>query len=406
MYFGEKTAEFEDFNLSLRKTFSHYSLKQVESVDEFLEKSDSKGLLSLTYISSVFNEGLSPTIKDLVDRIHKSKEIESFLRAENEKRHKRFGERPGRLNYNIKQSPGGVLDLTQLMWWVSFKGLKFDLKKEEDFLYKVRSLFHVFGASDVLRLNDVKKYSEAFSLLSEQDFFKRFYQVSFSVFSLLQSLKEEESPVSLIKLLAGVAEPAELAQAEVELYKVRGVVLSPSYHIWTVDQHILSCIFEVKLLIEKYRDEFALTQDEESVLVWSAFFHDLRKGEVESHSVLGAQAAQEFGLKNNWSTYRTERVSWLVREHLTLVKTSFKMDPFHIDFVKSLALRGCEGRKAVLLFILSCADIKATNPDSWSEWKRSVLRTALNRILGVQTDIKKEVSGKLGGKRKRAEYLR
>lgn len=406
LYFGEKTPGFEAFNTSLRKVFRNYSLKQVESVDEFLEKSDSKGLLSLMSITSVFNENLSPAITDLVSRVHKSEDVESFLRTENQSRHKRFGGRPGRLNYNIKQSPGGVLDLTQLMWWISFKGLEFDLRKEEGFLYKARSLFHAFGDADSLKLNDVEKYSEAFSFLEDQEFFKKFYQVTFSVFSLLQSVKKDENVFSLTKLLADVSTPTELAQAEVELYKVRGVVLSPSYHIWTVDQHILACIVEVKKLIEKYRDEFALTIEEEAILVWSAFFHDLKKGEKESHSVLGAQAAQEFSIKNNWSIQRTKRISWLVREHLTLVQTSFKMDPFHMDFVKFLALRGCEGRKAVLLFILSCADIKATNPDSWSEWKRSVLRTALNRILGVQTDLRSKLQKSLVGNEKGLSILK
>ncbi|MGH1467911.1 MAG: HD domain-containing protein [Bdellovibrionales bacterium] len=393
---SEDSKEIEEINESLRTVFRNYSLKRVDSLKQFVEVSDAKGLLSGWCLTPVFGgEDVKSELRDLILK-NRIEEIGAFLQTENQVRYKRYGERPGRVNFNIKYSPGGFLDLMQVGWRASISGNKTDeLDEEALFLYKVRSLIHLTTESNKLQLTKVKNYAEAFGFYDEQDFFKKFYSTVLFISTALDRYKKIEGVYSLKAALFDVANAEELSHAEAELLKVRGVVLAPSYHVWTVDQHILTCIFEVKKFIKEYEEELSLTETEKTVLQWAAYFHDLKKGEEESHSILGAKAAQEFGKRHGWDPNRTELVSWLVREHLTLVKYSFKMDPFHPDFVKSLALRGCEGRRAVLLFVLSCADIVATNPSTWSDWKRGMLKKGLEQILGVRDTVKEELLSSL-----------
>lgn len=379
------------FNENLRTVFSSYSLKRLSSIEELGEKSDEKGLLSAWFLEPAFDgKDVKEEVRAWIKKNRKD-EIENFFKKENSSRYKRYGGRPGRLNFHIKNSPGGLLDLTQLQWRESFLENDLGLEKAEKFLYKTRCLFNLYSGADTLNFSDVPQISKDFSYLDEQIFFKELFSSLIYISTLLNTYRGHEDRFNLKKLLGGVASLEEMSNAEALLYVVKGLVLSPSYHVWTVDQHILTAIDEVTDFSQKFKEAYQITQSEIEILKWAAFFHDISKGQEGAHSILGAAEAQEFGKKHGWSSEKTETVSWLVREHLTLVKNAFKMDIYHKDFVRKLALRGCEGRKAVLLFVLSCADIKATNPSSWSEWKEGALKEALNQILGVKNNLKEKI---------------
>lgn len=388
-------AELESFNIKMREVFRNYSLKAVSSVEEFVKVSDPKGLLSGWFLKPIFGGKDIQVKMQTTTSALRLDDLEVFLKTEDKKRRKRYGERPGRINYNVKYGPGGAMDLLLLAWRRSLAKEDVDLYKQALFLYKAKTLFHSISDSESLQLVDVGKYAKSFGLPSEQDFFQKFFTTVHGISKALEVKKTSKSKYSVKNLLGGVASLEEISHAEVELTKVRGYVLSPSYHIWTVDQHILTCILETQNFIEEYKEKLSLNAEDQAILQWAAFFHDLKKGGEESHSVLGAQAVQDFGARHGWDPARIELVSWLVREHLTFVKNSFKTDPHHEDFVKNLALRGCEGRRARLLFVLTCADIKATNPATWSEWKRGILERALDRVLGVKETLKEDLTKEL-----------
>jgi len=388
-----KTAD--SLNTHLRKIFNNYSLRTADSVEDYILKSDPKGLLSGWFLEPVFT---APNVReDFVTEVLKKRknEILIFLKSERESRQKRFGKRPGRVHFNIKQSPGGLVDLRQLDFFLTGQKEKpEDLKTAENFIYKIRNINHFFSLSDSLQVSQIKNYKKYFSKETDRDFYQSFFWSVNVVFEHLCAYKDSlktETKEAILKSAGLEMSKVELASACRLLEEIRGLVLAPSYHTWTADEHTLKAVCEARDFAREYGDEFSLTHEEIQVLLWSAFFHDIKKGHNEPHSILGAQAVQQFGGEHGWSSKRTEMVSWLVREHLTLVKYSFKSDPFEPEFLRTLALRGCSGRKAVLLFLLSCADLRATNPSSWSEWKRRVLKQALGQILGEENKLKNEL---------------
>ena len=391
--FGEENSDLEVFNTELRLAFRSYSLKVVSSLDELVEISDAKGILSSWFISPVFN-GLPLVEEFRAKAVKRENEVESFLIREHTNRVSRYGKVPGRIHFNIKQSPGGLVDLRQLSYLASLKGEALDIKGSEDFLYKIRVLNSFSSNSDTLQVNKVKDYRKWFDRKTDADFYKDFFKHVSKIFASLQSLKGIDEGLRLDRLFKEYGfEPtqAELSSAHILLSDVEGLVLAPSYHTWTADQHTLKCIEEIGEITKEFQGDFKISQKEAEVLLWAAFFHDIKKGKSEPHSFLGAQAVQKFGAEHQWSSDKIELISWLVREHLTLVTYSFKSDPFEPEFIKNLSLRRCTGRRAELLFLLSCADLKATNPASWSDWKKRILKQALGQILGEEDKLKNEL---------------
>ena len=389
-----KGDQLASFNSRIREVFRNYSLRTADSVSDYVARSDAKGLLSGWFLKPVF--GAPELRQEFRDTVLSTRngEVLEFLEEESVSRQRRFGKRPGRVHFNIKHSPGGLIDLRHLDFMLTKNKQSLDLKEVEDFLYKVRTLNQFFANSDSLQVSLVKDFKKYFSMQSDRAFYQVFFKSVNKVFEELckvkDSLKNETFEAILSK--AGLAyTDSELRAAAKLLEDIKGLVLAPSYHTWTADEHTLKAVDEAATIAAEYKEEFSLTEAEIQMLLWSAFFHDIKKGQMESHSILGSQTVQEFGQEHGWDSKKTKVVSWLVREHLTLVKYSFKSDPFEPEFLKNLSLRGCTGRKAVLLFLLSCADLKATNPSSWSKWKRRVLKQALGQILGEENKLKNEL---------------
>lgn len=394
LFIAPKADQLARFNSKIREVFRNYSIRTADSVEDYVTRSDAKGLLSGWFLKPVFNGvELRQSFREAVLN-KRDGEVVEFLDKESLSRQKRFGKRPGRIHFNIKHSPGGLIDLRHLDFLITKNNQSIDLKREEDFLYKVRTLNQFFAESDSLQVSLVKDYKNYFSMKSDREFYRVFFKSVSRVFEELCKVKDalKNETLEALLLKSGlVFTNRELESVKILLGDIKGLVLAPSYHTWTADEHTLKAVEEAALIADEYKNEFSLTQSEIQMLLWAAFFHDIKKGKTESHSILGSKAVQDFGGEHAWDSKQTQWVSWLVREHLTLVKYSFKSDPFEPEFLKNLALRGCTGRKAVLLFLLSCADLKATNPASWSEWKRRVLKQALGQILGEENKMKNEL---------------
>ena len=393
-----KADQLAFFNSKIREVFRNYSLRTASSVEDYVKRSDAKGLLSGWFLKPVFD---GPDLTDpFRAQVLKQRdgEVLEFLENERLSRQKRFGSRPGRVHFNIKHSPGGLIDLRHLDFLTTKKGEFLDLTDAENFLYKARTLNQFFANSDSLQVTLVKDFKKYFSMKSDRSFYREFFRSVNKVYEELCKTKESSKDESLESLLSKSGlefAKEELSSVQTLMNEIEGLVLAPSYHTWTADEHTLKCVEEAALIADEYRLEFELTDFEIQVLLWSAFFHDIKKGKSEPHSILGSKAVQEFGRVHDWDFKKTKMVSWLVREHLTLVKYAFKSDPFEPEFLRNLSLRGCTGRKAMLLFLLSCADLKATNPSSWSQWKRRVLKQALGQILGEENKLKNELISSL-----------
>ena len=152
------------------------------------------------------------------------------------------------------------------------------------------------------------------------------------------------------------------------------------FHVYTVDQHILFVVRNLRrFAYGKYRSEFPHAEDifqqidHPEILYLAALFHDIAKGREGDHSTLGAQDALSFCLNLPIKEEHAERVAWLVEQHLVMSQTAQRR-----DITDPETLRGfCEivGTQARLdyLYLITIADIAATSPKLWNNWKGSLL---------------------------------
>ena len=104
----------------------------------------------------------------------------------------------------------------------------------------------------------------------------------------------------------------------------------------------------------------------------AALFHDIAKGRGGDHSELGAVDAEAFCLEQGLSPYDARLVAWLVRNHLELSITSQKQDIGDPQVINAFARRVGDENHLDYLYVLTCADVRGTNPKLWNSWKDSL----------------------------------
>ncbi|MBV6416711.1 MAG: Bifunctional uridylyltransferase/uridylyl-removing enzyme [Steroidobacteraceae bacterium] len=158
------------------------------------------------------------------------------------------------------------------------------------------------------------------------------------------------------------------------------------FHTYTVDAHTLFVVSNLRrLAIERYDHELPqvsavfreLPKPELAYL--AALFHDIAKGRGGDHSELGAVDAEAFCLEQGLSRYDARLVAWLVRNHLILSVTAQKQDISEPEVVNDFALRVGDEAHLNYLYVLTCADVRGTNPKLWNSWKASLFHTFFER---------------------------
>jgi len=152
------------------------------------------------------------------------------------------------------------------------------------------------------------------------------------------------------------------------------------FHVYTVDQHILFVVRNLRrFAYGKYSSEFPHASDifrqidHPEILYLAALFHDIAKGRDGDHSMLGAQDALTFCKSLPMKEEHAQRVAWLVEQHLVMSQTAQRR-----DITDPETLRGfCDivGNQTRLdyLYLVTIADIAATSPKLWNNWKGSLL---------------------------------
>ena len=168
------------------------------------------------------------------------------------------------------------------------------------------------------------------------------------------------------------------------------------FHIYTVDAHTLFVVRNLRRFsLEKHNTELpfcnkiALLVSKPDVLYIAALFHDIAKGKGGDHSTAGEQIARDFCVGHELSSHDTKLITWLVRNHLIMSMTAQRKDISDPDVIHNFATQVGTIEYLNYLYLLTVADIRATNPALWNSWKDSLLKelytatfNALHRGLG------------------------
>lgn len=166
-----------------------------------------------------------------------------------------------------------------------------------------------------------------------------------------------------------------------EFDRIIGQMQHDLFHIYTVDAHTLRVI---KNMVSFRKPESQETHPLATRLIKrlpklelayiAGLYHDIAKGRGGDHSDLGAVDAEAFCKKHRLSERDTKLVAWLVKNHLIMSITAQKKDTQDPEVIHQFAREVPSQAHLDYLYVLTVADISATNPTLWNTWRSTLLR--------------------------------
>ncbi|HET9041995.1 MAG TPA: [protein-PII] uridylyltransferase [Burkholderiales bacterium] len=182
--------------------------------------------------------------------------------------------------------------------------------------------------------------------------------------------------------------------------RIVGQMQHDLFHVYTVDQHILQVIRNVRrFTMVEFAHEYPLCSrlianfERHWLLYVAAMFHDIAKGRGGDHSHLGMLDARRFCRAHGVARDDTRLVEFLVEHHLTMSAVAQKKDLSDPDVIRDFAAVMQSERRLVALYLLTVADIRGTSPKVWNAWKGKLLEDLFRltrRVLrgdGVSYDV-------------------
>ncbi len=158
------------------------------------------------------------------------------------------------------------------------------------------------------------------------------------------------------------------------------------YHTYTVDVHSIFLVEQLRRLQKgEYETEspdltaLIRAAPERAVLYLACLLHDIGKGLGGNHSQRGAELARTCCERLGFEPERSEHVVFLVEQHLLMSHVAQRRDlsepKLIVDFARTVGSR----TRLHSLYLLTFADIRASSPTAWNEWKGQLLRELFER---------------------------
>jgi len=193
-----------------------------------------------------------------------------------------------------------------------------------------------------------------------------------------------------------------------ELAGIQNRIQYTEYHVYPVDKHSVRTVQTIKdfaagggrfpLAAQLYKEV-----SPKKLLLWAALLHDVGKGTTrENHAEAGAAVAERIMLRMGYPRRHAELVGFLVREHLSLVKTATRRDLNDERTAISMARLVGDATRLKMLYLLTVADSVATGPKAWNDWSASLVKDLFfkaNQVLSHGTLASKKTVRELAKKR-------
>ncbi len=163
--------------------------------------------------------------------------------------------------------------------------------------------------------------------------------------------------------------------------KITGLMQYDLYHAYTVDQHTLFVIRNLRrFFVADFAKEFDLCSEiaqtikKPELLLLAGLFHDIAKGRGGDHAELGSVDATQFCKHHQLRPQDSALVSGLVAKHLLMSHTAQKKDIEDFEVIETFANAVGSVNFLNFLYLLTVADIRATRPDLWNNWRDALLK--------------------------------
>jgi len=170
-----------------------------------------------------------------------------------------------------------------------------------------------------------------------------------------------------------------------EFEQIRDRVQFDTYHIFPVGRHLLETVRYLKDLANHKEllllDTFADLSDPEPLLL-AGLFHDIGKM-GKDHANRGVSIAKNILKRFHYEKNKTEDMLFLIRHHLLLAETATRRDLGDEKIVVQCARTVGNMERLKMLYLLTWADSKATNPRAWNEWTANLVQELFFKMLHI-----------------------
>ena len=165
-----------------------------------------------------------------------------------------------------------------------------------------------------------------------------------------------------------------------EFGQIVGQTQHDLFHIYPVDVHTLQVVRNLRRFVRpEISKQFPIASHiyknlaKPELIIIAALYHDVAKGRGGDHSVLGAIDIATFAQRHGLQPEEVELLKWIVANHLLMSTISQKEDTSDPDVVYRFASHVGDLMHLEHLYLLTVADINATNPRLWTDWKGSLM---------------------------------
>ncbi len=190
-----------------------------------------------------------------------------------------------------------------------------------------------------------------------------------------------KSPDNLSVPLQLMSRYAILGRYLPEFGAIIGLTQHDLFHIYPVDIHTMAVIRNIReFSLPEARVKFPVSSytyasySKPEILVVAALYHDIGKGRGGNHSELGAADVERFARNHGFSGTEIKVLIWLVKNHLLMSRVAQREDISDPEVIANFARNVGDETRLNLLYTLTTADILATNPTLWNNWRASLMR--------------------------------
>ena len=248
-------------------------------------------------------------------------------------------------------------------------------------------LMKIFAESSRLKIPlsaEAKRLVKEFSHLVNQE-----YRASESIVKSFERILV--APATKFNVLNEMLNTGFLQKFMPEFQSICNRIQYDEYHLYPLDKHLLRTVQTVKnfgtakesslepLCAKIYKD-----LKKKKLLLWAALLHDIGKAtSVEDHSMQGAQMVKDILTRKGLDSEDVSTVTFLVQEHLLLIKTATRRDIHDEETALSCARKIRDIERLKMLYLLTVADSIATGPMAWNDWTATLLRDFFLKVLNV-----------------------
>ncbi len=161
---------------------------------------------------------------------------------------------------------------------------------------------------------------------------------------------------------------------------IEGLAQFDRFHLFSVDEHIIRVIRGVQELSKSKEPIYQLFKNvyrkisNPACLITASFLHDIAKGRGGNHASKGAKDAESFCRLHGFNEYDTQLIKWLIENHLQFNTTATRRDISDLEEINKFSDFVGDEEHLNLLYLLTVADISATNENVWNSWKDNIFR--------------------------------